>query len=156
MDSSSASMRAEGVSVTLSIFAACTASAAEYGFDGSPRSNTSAMPCIESMSSRAQACIGIARPSRLSISPGSRPRRATVTWLASSTSCSRYVDRRRVLHQAQREEHFEEAQLVLVDAHRIEGAHVERAHFDVFDAGARSALVGRSPERATRFGRMKL
>ena len=60
-------MRADGVSATSSIFAACTASAAEYGLAGSPRSNTSAMPCIESMSSRAQPCIGTARPSRLSV-----------------------------------------------------------------------------------------
>ena len=52
----------------------------------------------------------------------------------------RDVDGRRILHQAQRQEHLEEAQLVLVDAHRVEGAHVERAHLDVFDAGTAQRL----------------
>ena len=46
------------------------------------------------------------------------------------------------LQHAQREEGLEKAQLVLIDAHRIERAHVERAHLDVFDAGAPQRLGG--------------
>src|SRR5690606_34537660 len=38
--------------------------------------------------------------------------------------------------QAQREEGLEETQVHLIHANRVEGTHVEGAHFDVFDATA--------------------
>ena len=44
------------------------------------------------------------------------------------------LDRRAVLEYAQGREGLQEAHLVLVDADRIEDAHVERAHLDVLDA----------------------
>ncbi len=46
------------------------------------------------------------------------------------------ADRRAVFHQAQGQERFQKTQLVLVDTNRIERAHVERAHFDVFNTGS--------------------
>src|SRR5439155_11945240 len=52
------------------------------------------------------------------------------------------ADRRTLLHEAEREERLEEAQLVLVDAHRVEGADVERAHFHVLHPGAAQRLGG--------------
>ena len=50
------------------------------------------------------------------------------------------ADRLALAQQAQREKRLQEAQLVLIDADRIERAHVERAHFDVFHAGAMQRL----------------
>jgi len=42
---------------------------------------------------------------------------------------------RAVLQQAQREKRLEKAHFVLIDAHRIKGADVQGANFDVFDSG---------------------
>ena len=98
------------------------------------------MPGIESSSSRAQSRIGTARPRATASRPGSRPRRATVDVVVVERVLLGVVDRRAVVHQAQRHERLEEAQLVLVDADRIEGADIERAHLDVLHAGAAQRL----------------
>ena len=67
------------------------------------------------------------------------------------------ADRLGVAQHAQREEGLEEAQLVLIDADRIEGAHIEGAYLDILDARRGAApWSGRSPELAIRLGRMKL
>src|SRR5581483_10610225 len=44
------------------------------------------------------------------------------------------ADRRALLEQTQREKGLEKAQLVLIDAHGVEGADVERPHLDVLHA----------------------
>ena len=68
-------------------------------------------------------------------------------WFWSSCARRPTRDERALLQHAQREERFEEAQLVLVDADRIERAHIERAHFDVLDARALQRL-GRAARRS--------
>ena len=52
------------------------------------------------------------------------------------------IDQRTFAHQAERHERFEEAQRTLLDAHRIEGIDIERAHLDILDATAQQRLGG--------------
>ena len=49
-------------------------------------------------------------------------------------------ERRAIAHQAERGKGLEEAELALVDANRVVGADVERAHFDVLHAAAKQRL----------------
>jgi hypothetical protein len=70
------------------------------------------------------------------MSPGSRPRLGDDQVVGVEIVLFAAADRFALAQQTQREKRLEEAQLVLIDADRIEGADVQGAHFDVFDAGA--------------------
>ena len=153
---SSVMRRAEGVSATSSTLADWVASACEYGWAGSPWSSISQIPVMESKSSRAHSRMGTSRPSRHSSSAGSRPRRATLTWFWSSAPCSESAigGLSFIRHSATNASRKRSLFWLTPTGSK---ALTSSALTSTYSTPARrSALVGRSPERATRLGRMKL
>ena len=59
-----------------------------------------------------------------------------MAWLPSSSDLLGELDRRVVAQYAERRERFQEPQLVLVHADRVENGNVQRPHFDVLHAGS--------------------
>ena len=81
---------------------------------------------------------------RLTLTPELKP------WLTTAPSHGDVIlierilfggaDRRTLLQQAQRKKGLEKTQLVLIHAHRIEGAHIECPHLDILNTGTLQRL----------------
>ena len=128
--------RAAGVRETSRIFSSCNSSAVRYGRCASPSSSSSHRPRIESMISAAQSRqpdLATGAPQHQA-GPAAFARHDGV--VAVEFVLLRALDRAAVAQHAESRERLEEPQLVLVDAHRVEDADVERAHLDVLHAGA--------------------